>query len=298
MSALPRCSSCRPRLPRPKHGLIRPRCLATEVSSGSVTIPAESTPTVGKVKIYDTIRTSVILNRSPFLTRPLSRFEQAFYAYQQRIQRALHNPFPYEFYFKQGSLLESKFNAEERRRERMAFGAPFGISESQEGSENKSQNAKESVAEALDREEEEKIPRRGEADRTNDVRSLERKGERNLYLLLLKKLDDRQVWRLPEGGLQKGEVLHESAERNLLTECGIRMDTWIVSRNPIGLYRSSTSNQVSPRHIFFYKAHILAGQVRPDGTNVLDYAWLTKEEMEDRLDKEYWLGLKDILSDN
>ena len=48
---------------------------------------------------------------------------------------------------------------------------------------------------------------------------------------------------------------------------------------------------------FFYKAHILAGQVRTDDKYVLDFAWLTKEEMKSRLDKDHWLGVKDMLSD-
>ena len=50
-------------------------------------------------------------------------------------------------------------------------------------------------------------------------------------------------------------------------------------------------------YIFFYKAHILAGQVRPEGKNVRDFAWLTKEEIETRVDKDYWTGVRDMLSD-
>jgi large subunit ribosomal protein L46 len=48
---------------------------------------------------------------------------------------------------------------------------------------------------------------------------------------------------------------------------------------------------------FFYKAHILAGQVNADGKKVLDFVWLTKEEMEPRLERDYWHGVKDMLSD-
>ena len=100
--------------------------------------------------------------------------------------------------------------------------------------------------------------------------------------------------------------------------CGPYMDTWIVSRQPIGVYnppspspslddsKASTSSLLSSfKHsnaptqsfTFFYKAHILAGQVRTDKKHVLDFAWLTKEEMESRLEKDYWLGVKDMLSD-
>ena len=34
-------------------------------------------------------------------------------------------------------------------------------------------------------------------------------------------------------------------------------------------------------YTFFLKAHILAGQVRPNGQNVTDFAWLTKQELEE-----------------
>lgn len=49
---------------------------------------------------------------------------------------------------------------------------------------------------------------------------------------------------------------------------------------------------------FFYKAHILSGQVKaPKNSGVEDFAWLTKREMESRLEKSYWMGVKDMLSD-
>ena len=50
-------------------------------------------------------------------------------------------------------------------------------------------------------------------------------------------------------------------------------------------------------YTFFLKAHILAGQVRPNDQNVTDFAWLTKQEIEPRVEKDYWASVKDILSD-
>jgi large subunit ribosomal protein L46 len=95
------------------------------------------------------------------------------------------------------------------------------------------------------------------------------------------------------------------------------MDTWIVSRKPIGVYNPPSSSSDDTKasssylahlynltpHIpiqsftFFCKAHILAGQVRIDKKHVLDFAWLTKQEIESRLETDYWLGVKDVLSD-
>ena len=44
-------------------------------------------------------------------------------------------------------------------------------------------------------------------------------------------------------------------------------------------------------------AHILSGQVQPNGKSVTDFAWLTKQEIESRVEKSYWLGVKDMLAD-
>ena len=70
------------------------------------------------------MQTAVILNRSPILSRSPTPFESTYYAYHRRIQRALTNPLPTEFYFKPGSLLEGIFKKEENAREKAAFGRP------------------------------------------------------------------------------------------------------------------------------------------------------------------------------
>jgi large subunit ribosomal protein L46 len=98
------------------------------------------------------------------------------------------------------------------------------------------------------------------------------------------------------------------------------MDTWVVGRKPIGLYevhpptpptdptaspkvRSTQLHQSEATHagfqktcVFFFKAHIMTGQVRP-GKSVTNFAWLTKKEISKRVDEQYWNGIKDMLSD-
>ena len=95
-------------------------------------------------------------------------------------------------------------------------------------------------------------------------------------------------------------------------ECGIEMNSWLVGRRPIGFYEQTGGelrNKVlqlgslqDPHvfnllQIFFFKAHIIAGQATPDPNSVSDFAWLTKEEIQSRVSEEYWLGTKDMLSD-
>jgi large subunit ribosomal protein L46 len=144
----------------------------------------------------------VIVNRSPTITRTPTRFEKGFFQYQSRIARALHNPFPYEFYFKQGSPLEAQFNIEERRRERQAFGRVSKVMmESTEANREAAELAKEEV--------EKRATRFTEADKKKDIHSLDRRGERNLYLIIRKKEEDNIYWTFPQGGVQTGELLHQ-----------------------------------------------------------------------------------------
>ncbi|KIM53724.1 hypothetical protein SCLCIDRAFT_1222590 [Scleroderma citrinum Foug A] len=246
-------------------------------------------------KIRPKLHTAIVLNRSPLLTRAPSPFERAFYAYQARIHRALHNPFPYDFYFKQGSPLEVRFNIEERRRERRAFGVPFGTVKPEDRNE-----ATELMELSLRDEVDQSMLRIHEADTENDLTNLNRKGQRNLYLMLRTNEDGKDVWRFPTGTVEKGELLHVAATRRLDDECGRNMDTWVVSRNPIGVYHPPKPNAADsdPKDVvFFYKAHILAGQVRPKESQYQNFAWLTKGEIRQTIDEEYWHGIKDMLSD-
>jgi large subunit ribosomal protein L46 len=45
------------------------------------------------------------------------------------------------------------------------------------------------------------------------------------------------------------------------------------------------------------KAHILAGQAKPQELGISDFAWLTKQEIESRVSREYWDQTKDMLSE-
>ncbi|KAF7974073.1 hypothetical protein HWV62_23975 [Athelia sp. TMB] len=244
------------------------------------------------------LQTGIILTRAPILTRTPTRLEQAYYNYQARIHRALHNPFPTELWFKQNSPLETRFMNEELKRERAAFGKPFGMPKKvidKDGNEVEKSADEEDAA--LQDEDEESMPRVHRADTEGDLTSLDRKGQRHLYLIV-KTAENK--WAFPEGGVEKGELLHEAAARDLTAVCGPNMDTWIVSRQPIGVYQPPTPSPDTPQtSTFFYKAHILAGQVNtdPSVSQTREFAWLTKQELEGRLDKDYWNGVKDMLSD-
>lgn len=54
------------------------------------------------------------------------------------------------------------------------------------------------------------LPRWHEADGKGDTKSLDRFGQRNLYLVVKSKGEKGEdVWKFPEGAMQPGELLHE-----------------------------------------------------------------------------------------
>lgn len=178
------------------------RTFATGVSSSdTIEAPADLSPSAllspPPRELSYPLFASLILARAPLLTKAPTSFEGAYYAYQARIQRTLSSPFPSEFYFKKGTLLERRFLAEERVREQAAFGEGF---EGEEGAEKL-----EDVP--SDEDEVKLLPREHEADRIGDVKNLNRQGERNLYLLVKSK--DENSWHFPLWSAGLEQPLHK-----------------------------------------------------------------------------------------
>lgn len=191
------------------------RAFATEVvppapPSQSSPGPAEaSSPRSKKSAEKPRISTAIILNRSPILTKTPTPLETAFYSYQARIRRAISNPFPHDFYFKQGSLLQTRFNIEEREREKKAFGPRFLPPEDVDPEKAAADKAAVEQLAQQEGEGEELASRVHESDLKGDVKSLDRAGDRNLYLLLQVEENGKQSWRFPQGGVEKGDFLHQ-----------------------------------------------------------------------------------------
>ncbi|KAJ7702404.1 50S ribosomal subunit L30 [Mycena rosella] len=290
-------------------GLARPPCRrAVRIASRALTTAAvEPAPTPApaprppRASTRPLLYTSVILNRAPILTPTSTVFERAFYAYQQRIRRALHQPFPSDFYFTQGSLLESRFNTEERHRERVAWGPNYvkAVEVSEEA--KASEQAAIDQMELQERTDDRLMPRVHRSDGERDYQSLDRKGRRNLYLLVREAEDGgKPTWGFPRGLAEQGELLHQAAQRDFLAKCGNAMDTWIVARKPIGMYKRPVPPTAAPapeKITFFFKAHIMAGQVHP-AESIKDFVWVTKQEIKTRVARDYWEGVKDMLSDH
>lgn len=105
--------------------------------------------------------------------------------------------------------MQTRFNIEERQREKRAFGPAFLPPEDVDPEKAEADRAAVEQLAQQEGEGEELASREHEADRTNDVKSLDRQGQRNLYLLLSAFENGKQVWRFPQGPVEKGDLLHQ-----------------------------------------------------------------------------------------
>ncbi|KAG0256845.1 54S ribosomal protein L17 mitochondrial [Mortierella polycephala] len=252
-----------------------------------------------------------VVSRQPLIVRDLTPFEQEYFTYQKNLERENAAAFGAEFYFKKGSIAERRWKQQEAERQAAASGI---FSSSSSPSKSASKTPADPAADVESEEDrvaalETKIEfndRVTEADRKNDVRSLERALQRTLYLIV-KKPRDQHAWQFPQGGVHLCENLQEAAGRELQEECGSNMDLWFVGRVPIGHYNYKLPKDYVPKiqntsaikgtKVFFMKAHIFAGQVQVDDKEIVDFAWVTKQEMKDYVSSDYYEATKDMLSD-
>lgn len=166
------------------------------------------------------IISSLILSRPPVLLREPTKFEQAYHEYNRQLSEALQQPFPKDFYFKKGSAAEKRFEEDQASSPQgfsaIAAEASKASSKSAKGAKSKDASASSSASAAssasavtADGEAESRpLPRTTEADAKNDVRSLERKLDRTLYLVVKQKSG---TWRFPAKALNdtKHQNLHD-----------------------------------------------------------------------------------------
>jgi large subunit ribosomal protein L46 len=246
------------------------------------------------------IVSGVVLSRTPQITRDSTPFEKAYFDYSEKLERQAAAPLASDFYFKKGSLAERRWKEDEEARKKAMADPQLSLTDAVKEAQSIQQD-EESVTPLSNKFE--TGSRETEADKKNDIKSLDRALQRTLYLIV-KKPRDQHAWQFPQGAVEDGEYLHDAAERELAEECGKNMDVWFVGRQPIGHYTYKFSEDHVKKNpgangakVFFMKAHVFAGQCNPDNKEVVDFAWVTKDELPQYVSPEYFDAVKDILSD-
>lgn len=146
------------------------------------------------------------------------------------------------------------------------------------------------------------ISRETDADKENDLRSLNRKLDKKLFLVVKQKLDNFEQWILPQGDNVLEESMRETAERTLGQVCGDNMESTFLGNAPCGYYKHKFSKtykeklSANGQKIFFFRAEHSTGDVTL-GDHISDYKWLTVEEMKDYLTPEYYKKCKMFMSE-
>jgi large subunit ribosomal protein L46 len=188
----------------------------------------------------------VLLSRPPLLTRELTPFEKSYYLYQRRLNERLALPFTRYFYYQKGTPgdVEWKRKIKERRTPARDIGAysAYGdegwndellvgdrVSEPEEQTERLVKDAEVEVierdiqgeGEVVKKEEIERpMPRITEDDKNGNLRSLTRRLERTLYLVVTR---DNTLWEFPTSLLEAGKESLHTVFRSLFYCYGIRI---------------------------------------------------------------------------
>mmetsp|Transcript_3039 Transcript_3039/g.3208 ORF Transcript_3039/g.3208 Transcript_3039/m.3208 type:complete len:266 (-) Transcript_3039:47-844(-) len=140
-----------------------------------------------------------------------------------------------------------------------------------------------------------------EADLNDDRRSLERSLSRSVFLIV-KRNRENYSWQFPQGKIGDSETLRESAERVLDRAVG-NVRRYFLSNSPMGYmcykYPDSIQRQRNQfgAKVFYYRAQLIEGDIRLETRLYTDYAWVTREEVEEYLDKDSAEFMTELLLD-
>lgn len=141
------------------------------------------------------------------------------------------------------------------------------------------------------------------ADHNDDRRSLNRKLDDRLFLILKKDRDSHQ-WHFPqmchvdppedEENPPEDEEFHfkpglrETAEKAMARSAGDKMQGYYYSHAPQGFYfyrYPEPRNGSIGAKVFFYRVRYLKGTPKP-ANGCVDYAWVTRDELKDYFDPD------------
>ncbi|SMN19745.1 similar to Saccharomyces cerevisiae YNL252C MRPL17 Mitochondrial ribosomal protein of the large subunit [Maudiozyma saulgeensis] len=244
------------------------------------------------------IRANLILSRIPLVVPEQTKMEKQYHEYQNEIERRLMWTFPAYHYFKKGTLSEHKFLSVQKKPtiKNPDVWYPKGVPDIQHGRERS--KAQEVILPQSEKGEGTNITRPVEknpiitaADEAGDISSLERRLRNTLYLLVKYK---KSGWDFPKFGVKDSSPLGVVAEDGLRMIGGDNISTWTVSQKPAAVIKSNDGS-----YDFFIKSHILAGKfdiTKDSKTDIAEYAWLTRKEIEEKLSKEYFQETQHLLT--
>jgi hypothetical protein len=141
-----------------------------------------------------------------------------------------------------------------------------------------------------------------EADLKNDMRSLYRKLDRKLFLIV-KKDRPQYAWQFPQRAWREGETLRDTAIRAATEDIGDKIHLHFPSNGPVGVYSYPLPQDMQKQldaygvKVFFFYAFYVKGPVILNTRLLCDHLWVTKEEMAQYFDADSFNFLTKIIPD-
>lgn len=231
------------------------------------------------------IVSAVCLERKPVITKPLTLFEQKYKSTLSEIELAGSYKSNHEIRLeedkKRAALLKQSDNLD----------ADMEAALKQSGQDFEDAGTEELAKFQL-------------ASRTGDgdVRSTDRKLDQHLVLVTKLKLGENEVWALPQGLLQEGETLRQTADRVLVDTLGSKVEARILGNAPFGLYKykypKAVRNETEGAKLFIFKALYYSGVVDLNSKVAMDFQWASRLEMRQLIVRgEYLRSIEAFLID-
>lgn len=134
-------------------------------------------------------------------------------------------------------------------------------------------------------------PRTTEADAKNDVHSTDRNLTGSLYLIVKRNRSDF-AWQFPQGKIQPDEKTMRSVAERVIDRAVGNVNRWFISNAPIGHYCYEYPQAIKEKRkeygtkVFFYRAQLIAGNVRLETRLYKDYAWISRNQVKDYFDEQ------------
>ncbi|WFD29134.1 hypothetical protein MSPP1_000139 [Malassezia sp. CBS 17886] len=248
--------------------------------------PGSDAPARAAAMARPALQCALMVTRQPVLQRAPTPLEREYYKFNRKLANTLQQPFPRDVYFKKGSAAESRFDEYYAQLQNTwditTETKDPAATQADKGSADATESADTLYA---------TMPRTTAADAKNDVRSLERALDRTLYLVVShpEAATKGPTWGFPAKALPvprtPGDSLHSTAADAVSELLGTHMDLWLVSKLPIAVILQDAAASKT----YVLRSHVLAGHAAPEAAGV-DYAWLTKEEVQQRLADDRFAG--------
>lgn len=129
-----------------------------------------------------------------------------------------------------------------------------------------------------------------EADKTNDYKSLNRRLDEPLVLLVKQQIGNEKLLLLPQGKWEQGETMRQSAERVLRESTGGKLMVQFYGNAPCGFYKYKYPKEARKdtvgAKIFFFRAALRKNQKQELDAKV-NFEWHSKDELNTILKEPY-----------